>query len=150
MSLATPSKIRELQIKLYRKAKDEPGYRFYMLYDKIYREDILAHAYARARANKGAPGVDGQTFDRIESAGLGEWLTGIRQELRNKTYQPQPVRRVMIPKPGGGERPLGIPTASANCTGAQIAFRMGGDLPSVPSTSRPALSGFEGAPHSRY
>jgi len=110
MSLATPSKIRELQIKLYRKAKNEPGYRFYMLYDKICREDILAHAYALARANKGAPGVDGQTFEQIESAGLEEWLTGIRQELRNRTYQPQPVRRVMIPKPGGGERPLGIPS----------------------------------------
>jgi RNA-directed DNA polymerase len=110
MSLATPSKIRELQIKLYRKAKNEPGYRFYMLYDKIYRGDILAHAYALARANKGAPGVDGQTFEQIESAGLEEWLTGIRQELRNKTYRPQPVRRVMIPKPGGGERPLGIPS----------------------------------------
>ena len=110
MSLATPSKIRELQIKLYRKAKNEPGYRFYMLYDKIYREDILAHAYALARANQGAPGVDGQTFEQIESTGQERWLAGIRQELRNKTYQPQPVRRVMIPKPGGGERPLGIPT----------------------------------------
>src|SRR5215471_3776038 len=110
MSLTTPSKIRELQIKLYRKAKNEPGCRFYMLYDKIYREDILAHAYALARANKGAAGADGRTFEQIESAGLGEWLTGIRQELRNKTYQPQPVRRVMIPKPGGGERPLGIPS----------------------------------------
>ena len=110
MSLATPSKLRELQIKLYRKAKNEPGYRFYMLYDKIYREDILSHAYELARANKGAPGVDGQGFAEIESRGLGEWLNGIRQELRNKTYQPQPVRRVMIPKPGGGERPLGIPT----------------------------------------
>src|SRR5215470_14156624 len=113
MSLATPSKIRELQIKLYRKAKNEPGYRFYMLYDKICREDILVHAYVLARANKGAPGVDGQTFERIESAGLEEleeWLTGIRQDLRDETYQPQPVRRVMIPKPGGGERPLGIPT----------------------------------------
>src|SRR4029434_1856565 len=110
MSLATPSKIRELQIKLYRKAKNEPGYRFYMLYDKLYREDVLAHAYELARANKCAPGVNGQTFGQIESAGLGEWLTGIRQELRNKPYQPQPVRRVMIPKPGGGERPLGIPT----------------------------------------
>jgi len=110
MSLTTPSNIRELQIKLYRKAKNEPGYRFYMLYDKIYREDILSHAFAVARANKGAPGVDGQTFERIESAGLGEWLTGIRQELRDKTYRPRPVRRVMIPKPGGGERPLGIPT----------------------------------------
>jgi RNA-directed DNA polymerase len=110
MSLTTPSKIRELQIKLYRKAKNEPGYRFYMLYDKVYREDVLAHAYARARANRGASGVDEQTFEEIESAGLAEWLTGIREELRNKTYQPQPVRRVMIPKPGGGERPLGIPT----------------------------------------
>ncbi len=110
MSLTTPSKIRELQIKLYRKAKNEPGYRFYRLYDKVYREDILAHAYALARANQGAPGVDGQSFEEIESAGLEEWLTGIREELRNKTYQPQPVRRVKIPKPGGGERPLGIPT----------------------------------------
>ncbi len=110
MSLATPSKTRELQIKLYRKAKKEPGYRFYMLYDKICREDILAHAYARARANQGAPGVDGQNFEQIEAAGREKWLAGVRQELRNKTYRPQPVRRVMIPKPGGGERPLGIPT----------------------------------------
>jgi RNA-directed DNA polymerase len=110
MSLTTPSKIRELQIKLYRKAKNESGYCFYMLYDKINREDILAHAYARARANQGAPGVDGQTFEQVESTGREKWLAGIRQELRNKTYRPQPVRRVMIPKPGGGERPLGIPT----------------------------------------
>src|SRR5262245_33472443 len=110
MSLVTPSKIRELQIKLYRKAKNEPGYRFYMLYDKICREDILAHAYALARANKGAPGVAGQRFEGSESGGLGDWLTGIRRELRNKRYQPQPVRRVKIPKRGGGERPLGIPT----------------------------------------
>src|SRR4051794_12309463 len=109
MSLTTPSKIRELQIKLYRKAKNEPEYRFYLLYDKIYREDILSHAYELARANKGAPGVDGQTFEAIESAGLERWLNGIREELRNKTYRPQPVRRVKIPKPGGGERPLGIP-----------------------------------------
>jgi RNA-directed DNA polymerase len=110
ISLATPSKIRELQIKLYRKAKNEPGYRFYMLYDKIYREDILAHAYKRVRANNGAPGVDGQSFGEIESRGLEAWLTGIRQELRSKTYEPQPVRRKMIEKQGGGERPLGIPT----------------------------------------
>src|SRR5882762_5559722 len=110
MSLATPSKIRDLQIKLYRKAKNEPGYRFYQLYDKIYREDILFHAYALAKSNDGAAGVDGQSFGEIETKGLEEWLTGIREELRAKTYRPQAVRRVMIPKPGGGERPLGIPT----------------------------------------
>jgi len=110
VSLTTPSKIRELQIKLYRKAKNEPEYRFYQLYDKVYREDILDHAYELARANHGAPGVDGESFKDIESRGLGEWKNGLREELRNKTYQPQPVRRVMIPKSGGGERPLGIPT----------------------------------------
>src|SRR5216683_281510 len=110
MSLTTPSKIRELQIKLYRKAKNEPGFRFYQLYDKVYREDILSHAYALAKANNGAPGVDGESFQDIESRGLGEWMNGLREDLRNKTYRPQPVRRVMIPKPGGGERPLGIPT----------------------------------------
>jgi RNA-directed DNA polymerase len=154
MSLTTPSKIRELQIKLYRKAKNEPEYRFYQLYDKVYREDILDHAYELARANHGAPGVDGESFEDIESRGLGEWKNDLREELRNKTYQPGyplgPVRRVMIPKAGGGERPLGIPTVSANCTGTQFAFGMGGDPPSVPSASRPALSGFEGSPNRRY
>src|SRR3989337_926398 len=110
MSLQTPEKIRTLQKKLYLKAKEEPGYRFYLLYDKIYREDVLAHAYERVKANKGAPGVDGQSVEMIESEGLEEWLNGLRNALRGKTYQPQPVRRVMIPKPGGGERPLGIPT----------------------------------------
>ena len=110
MSLATPEKIRTLQRKLYGKAKAEPDFRFYLLYDKIYREDILRHAYALARANAGAPGVDGETFAAIEAAGREEWLTGLRQDLVTKTYRPAPVRRVMIPKPGGGERPLGIPT----------------------------------------
>jgi RNA-directed DNA polymerase len=110
MSLATPEKIRTLQRKLYCKAKAEPDFRFYLLYDKIHREDILRHAYALARANAGAPGVDGQTFAAIEAAGREEWLAGLRQELVTKTYRPAPVRRVMIPKPGGGERPLGIPT----------------------------------------
>jgi RNA-directed DNA polymerase len=109
MSLETPIKIRMLQIKLYQKAKEQPNYRFYLLYDKMWREDILLHAYELAKANKGAPGVDGQGFDQIESEGREKWLEGIRKELREKTYQPQAVRRVMIPKPGGGERPLGIP-----------------------------------------
>jgi RNA-directed DNA polymerase len=110
MSLETPLKIRMLQRKLYQKAKEEPNYRFYLLYDKMYREDLLAHAYALAKSNQGAPGVDGQSFRDIESRGLEEWLSGVREELRAKTYRPQAVRRVMIPKPGGGERPLGIPT----------------------------------------
>jgi RNA-directed DNA polymerase len=110
MSLETPIRIRMLQRKLYQKAKKEPGYRFYLLYDKIYREDILAHAYALAKSNEGAPGVDGQTFWGIETVGLEGWLNGLQEELRTKTYRPQPVRRVKIPKPGGGERPLGIPT----------------------------------------
>jgi RNA-directed DNA polymerase len=110
MSLATPESIRKLQRKLYLKAKAEPAFRFYLLYDKIYREDVLRHAYHLARANRGAPGVDGVTFAAIEAAGLEAWLAGIRQDLVAKTYTPQPVRRVMIPKPGGGERPLGIPT----------------------------------------
>src|ERR1700719_1444367 len=81
MSLATPSKIRELQIKLYRKAKNEPGYRFYMLYDKIYREDILFHAYELARANKGAPGVDGQSFEEIESKGVQGFVSRRRESV---------------------------------------------------------------------
>src|SRR2546428_6253223 len=110
MSLETPSKIRMLQRKLYLKAKEEPTYRFYLLYDKIYRQDILAFAYELAKSNKGAPGVDGQSFEEIESQGLKEWLVGIRNDLRARTYKPQPVRRVMIEKAGGGERPLGIPT----------------------------------------
>ena len=110
MSLETPMKIRMLQKKLYQKAKEEPSYRFYLLYDKMYREDVLAHAYALVKSNQGAPGVDGQSFQGIESQGVEGWLNGIRKDLRAKAYQPQAVRRVMIPKSGGGERPLGIPT----------------------------------------
>lgn len=110
MSFETPEKIRSLQRKLYCKAKAEPAFRFYLLYDKICREDILRHAYVLARANAGAPGVDGESFAAIAAADEEDWLAGLRQELTTRTYRPAPVRRVMIPKPGGGERPLGIPT----------------------------------------
>jgi RNA-directed DNA polymerase len=110
MSLETPIKIREFQRKLYTQAKQEPTYRFYLLYDKICREDILAHAYELAKANGGAPGVDGQSFRGIETQGREAWLAELRQELIQNRYRPQAVRRVMIPKPNGGERPLGIPT----------------------------------------
>jgi RNA-directed DNA polymerase len=110
MSLATPDKIRSLQRKLYGKAKAEHDYRFYVLYDKICRADILDHAYALARANAGAPGVDGVRFEQIEAAGVEKWLADLREGLVSKNYRLRAVRRVMIPKPGGGERPLGIPT----------------------------------------
>ena len=110
MSLETPIKIRKLQRKLYTKAKQEPGYRFYALYDKIHRADVLAHAYQLAKANSGAPGVDGQSFADIEATGLESWLADARKELIEESYRPQPVRRVRIPKPAGGERLLGIPT----------------------------------------
>jgi len=109
-SLEIPDKVRDLRNKLYRKAKNEPGFRFYQLYDKVYREDVLWRAWTLAKANQGAPGVDGESFQDIESRGLMEWLKGLRKDLHDKTYKAQPVRRVMLPKPGGGERPLGIPT----------------------------------------
>jgi RNA-directed DNA polymerase len=109
-SLEIPDKVRDLQIKLYRKAKKEPGFRFYQLYDKVYREDVLLRAWTLAKANKGVAGVDGESFEDIESGGLMEWLNGLGKDLHDKTYKPQPVRRAMYPKSGGGERPLGIPT----------------------------------------
>jgi RNA-directed DNA polymerase len=111
VSLATPPKLRRLQEALYTKAKQEPAYRFYLLYDKVYRMDILEHAYALSKQKGGAPGMDGVTFADIEAAGAEQWLAAVQEALRTETYRPQPVRRVLIPKPGGtGERPLGIPT----------------------------------------
>ncbi len=109
-SLETPEKIRNLQRKLYRKAKKEPEYRFYILYDKIYRDDILATAYYEARYNRGAPGVDGVSFAQIDEEGVGRFLAKLKEELESGTYKAQAVRRVYIPKANGGERPLGIPT----------------------------------------
>lgn len=102
--------VRKLQRALYAKAKSSPGYRFYALYDKINRKDILAHAYAQCRSNKGAPGVDRQDFDDIAAYGVERWLDELALALREESYQPDPIRRVFIPKPNGKLRPLGIST----------------------------------------
>jgi RNA-directed DNA polymerase len=110
MSLAPTLTVKKLQEALQAKAKSAPTYRFYALYDKVYRFDVLEHALARCRENRGAAGVDGQTFDDIEKYGEEKWLGELAEELRKKTYRPQPVRRVWIPKPDGKQRPLGIPT----------------------------------------
>jgi len=111
MLLTTPDAIRTLQRKLYTKAKQEPGYRFYALHDKIWRADILMFAYRLVRANKGSPGIDGMSFEDIEQKiGVAKLLSELAQDLKDKTYQPSPVRRVMIPKADGSQRPLGIPT----------------------------------------
>jgi group II intron reverse transcriptase/maturase len=110
VSLRTPETVQKLQAALHAKAKGSPDFRFYSLYDKLYRPDVLSHAYACCRANQGAAGVDGQTFADIESYGLERWLGELAEELRKKTYRPQAVRRVYIPKANGKLRPLGIPT----------------------------------------
>lgn len=110
MSLEAQTKLEELRGKLYVKAKTEPAFRFYVLYDKMYRWDTLEEALRQSKSKRGAAGVDGQTFEDIEAYGEERWLKELQAELQGKTYQPRPVRRVLIPKPGGGERPLGIPT----------------------------------------
>jgi len=111
MSLPTPSKtVQKLQQSLHVKAKTEPSYRFYSLWDKVCRIDVLRHAYLGCLAKHGAPGVDGLTFEQIEASGLEEWLGNLQEELRSGAYAPQPLLRVWIPKRSGGHRPLGIPT----------------------------------------
>jgi len=110
VSLRPPESVRKLQSTLHAKAKEAPSYRFYSLYDKVYREDVLAHAYQRCRRNGGACGVDGESFAKIESQGMERWLGALREELRETTYAPEAVLRVWIPKPNGERRPLGIPT----------------------------------------
>lgn len=110
MSLTTPPSVRTLQRRLFVTAKLKPSLRFYSLADKMWREDVLIHAYKRCRANGGAAGLDGETFLQVDSRGVGPWLAELAESLRSGTYRPSAVRRVMIPKAGGGERPLGIPT----------------------------------------
>jgi len=110
VSLSPPLKVRKLQEALHAKAKSAPTYRFYALYDKVYRRDVLGFAYACCLANQGAAGVDDRTFADIEAYGEERWLDALAEELRTQTYRPQAVRRVNIPKPDGKQRPLGIPT----------------------------------------
>jgi len=126
LSLPTPSStVEKLQTSLQMKAKTEPAIRFYSLWDKVCRTDVLREAYRRCLANAGAAGVDGVTFEQIEAQGVERWLEKLREELLSVRYVPKPLLRVWIPKSNGGQRPLGIPTIKANCTGVQLTFGMG-------------------------
>jgi RNA-directed DNA polymerase len=147
MSLEPPEKIRKLQTALHAKAKGSPSYRFYLLYDKLYREDILEYAYRCCAANGGAAGVDGQRFVDIESEGRGKWLGELAQELKEKRYRPQAIRRVYIPKPSAGERPLGIPTVRDRVVQTAAVLVLApifeADLPPEQYGYRPGRSGLD-------
>jgi len=117
-------RVRLLQLKLYLKSKQEKGYKFYILYDKIFQGHIIAEAYNRVRANNGSPGIDGQTFSEVEKYGRVKFLTEIMEEIRKRTYKPQAVRRVWIEKENGGKRPLGIPTIKDRVVQQQQACKM--------------------------
>ena len=147
MSLEPPEKVRKLQAALHAKAKGSPSYRFYLLYDKLYREDILEYAYRVCAGNGGAAGVDGQEFTDIESQGRQAWLGELARELREKRYRPQAIRRVYIPKPSGGERPLGIPTVRDRVVQTAAVLVLSpifeADLPLEQYGYRPGRSGLD-------
>jgi RNA-directed DNA polymerase len=131
-NLSTPKSVQKLQTALHAKAKAEAGYRFYALYDKISREDILDHAYAQCRSNKGAPGVDGQDFADIEAYGVQRWLGELALALRQETYRPDPIRRVYIPKANGKLRP-GLHDGSDAGAGTDLRSRSSTRTVRVPS-----------------
>jgi RNA-directed DNA polymerase len=144
VSLTTPPKVEKLQTALHAKAKAAPALRFYALYDKVYRQDILAHAYQRCLANQGAAGVDGENFQDIEAYGVERWLAALTQELKDRTYRPTPVKRVWIPKPDGTQRPLGIPTIRDRVVQMAVVLVLGpifeADLPPEQFAYRPEKS----------
>jgi RNA-directed DNA polymerase len=144
VSLTTPPQVEKLQTALHAKAKAAPAYRFYALCDKVYRQDILAHAYQRCQANQGAAGVDGESFQDIETQGVERWLAVLTQELKDWTYQPRPVKRVWIPKPDGTQRPLGIPTIRDRVVQMAVMLVLGpifeADLPPEQYAYRPEKS----------
>jgi retron-type reverse transcriptase len=131
--------LQRLRAALHAKAKSAPKFRFYSLYDKVYRQDVLQAAWEQCRANGGAPGVDGQTFADIEKYGVEKWLGELAEELRAKRYEPRPVRRVWIPKPDGKQRPLGIPTIRDRGANRRALDR-GTDLRSGPARRAVRLS----------
>src|SRR5260370_37292180 len=126
MSLSTPESVQKLQAALHDKAKKSPDFRFYALYDKVYRKDVLTFAYQCSKANGGTAGVDDQTLEDIEAYGAERWLDGLMQELKSRTDRPLPVRRGFIPKPGGQQRPLEGPAFCAR------TVMMGAGLARVP------------------
>jgi len=140
-NLSTPKSVQELQMALHAKAKAEAGYRFYALYDKISREDVLARAYAQCRSNKGAPGIDGQDFADVDAYGVERWLGELALALKHETYRPNPIRRVFIPKANGKLRPLGIATLRDRVcmTAAMLVLEpiFEADLPSEQYAYRP-------------
>src|SRR4051794_1621087 len=151
MSLTPPASVQKLQTALHAKAKGSPGYRFYAVYDKVYRQDVLAFAYDCCKSNQGAAGVDGQAFEDIEAYGLGRWLGELAQELRDRTYRPAAVRRVYIPKPDGKQRPLGIPTVKDRVvqTAAVLVLEsiFEADLPPEQYAYRPGRSALDAVRH---